>query len=176
MNLNEMNKTNGFVKVASLPGSVVTVQVDFGVTTFEELLLLAGFGTDGAFLLRADNVKVELEDTVQEGTKVVIKSAMIKGNADNFFVNEEELMAFLREQEEIEEDDEKELFLSEAYVENVIEDDEEIEEEKTMEERIDEVRLYKTNLMERIKMYERWLDEAKIELEAVVSVLHMLED
>lgn len=68
------------VKVASLPGAVKEVEVDVNVTTYAELLELAGFGTDGSFLLRADNNKVELDDTVSD-VKIVIKSAMIKGNA-----------------------------------------------------------------------------------------------
>lgn len=68
------------VKVASLPGAVKEVEVDVDVTTYAELLELAGFGTDGSFLLRADNNKVELDDTVSD-VKIVIKSAMIKGNA-----------------------------------------------------------------------------------------------
>ena len=84
MNGNERRNMKKVVKVASLPGAVKEVEVDVDVTTYAELLELAGFGTDGSFLLRADNNKVELDDTVSD-VKIVIKSAMIKGNVDSPF-------------------------------------------------------------------------------------------
>lgn len=84
VNGNERRNMKKVVKVASLPGAVKEVEVEVDVTTYEELLQLAGFGTDGSFLLRADNNKVELDDTVSD-VKIVIKSAMIKGNANSPF-------------------------------------------------------------------------------------------